>query len=399
VLRLRHALYGLRQAPRASNRRLETELRSRGFLKSDAEAGLRILHEKNGTMLSMFYVDNGLVAAGTDVEADALVELVASIFEITALVEPKDFLGIEISQDNSANTITITQKSKSSAFAAELDPEECYPAGRGLCRIKSCSARGLVDYVLLGLPSSYHTIRTIVGDSKESNLEEVLRRLVRYQEQELKQGSDTPGSGVALSSQEGRHSSQATHHQRQQKKRDYKPMTCYNCNKKGHIAVNCRLPPMKNKDGDSSHSSHGRALIATALAASAHESATNWVVDTGATHHMTSDPSCLTHIQQWQIKTIVFGGGDTVSVIGQGDCLVKSFVASKCHVLTLKNVLLLDKLSFNLLSVAQMTAKGAHVHVTADLCLVKDGGEVLMEAAKRDGLFKAILRPASSPAK
>jgi hypothetical protein len=264
----------------------------------------------------------------------------------------------------------------------------------------TCGEEELVDYVLLGLPSSYHTIRTIVGDSKESNLEEVLRRLARYQEQELKQGSDTPGSGVALSSQEGRHSSQTTHHhQRHQKKQDHKRMTCYNCNKKGHIAVNCRLPPMKNKDGDSSHSSHGRALIATALAASAHESATNWVVDTGATHHMTSDPSCLTHIQQWQIKTIVFGGGDTVSVIGQGDCLVKSFVASKCHVLTLKNVLLLDKLSFNLLSVAQMTAKGAHVHVTADLCLVKDGGEVLMEAAKRDGLFKAILRPASSPAK
>jgi hypothetical protein len=127
VLRLRHALYGLRQAPRAWNRRLETELQSRGFLKSDADPGLWILHGKNGTVLSMFYVDNGLVAARTDVEADALVELVASIFEIRALVELKDFLGIETSQDNSANAITIAQKSKSSAFAAELDPAECYP--------------------------------------------------------------------------------------------------------------------------------------------------------------------------------------------------------------------------------------------------------------------------------
>jgi hypothetical protein len=195
----------------------------------------------------------------------------------------------------------------------------------------------------------------IVGNSKLPNLDEVLQRLARYQEQELKQGSDSPGSRVALSSQEGRHSSQTTHdHQKQQKQRDHKRMRCYNCNKKGHIAVNCRLPLMKNKDGDNSHASHGRALIATALAASARESATNWVVDTGATHHMTSDPSCLTHIQQSQIKTIVFGGGDTVSVIGQGDCLVNTFVTSKCHVLKLQNVLLLDKRSFNLLSVAQM---------------------------------------------
>jgi hypothetical protein len=56
----------------------------------------------------------------------------------------------------------------------------------------------------------------------------------------------------------------------------------------------------------------------------------------------------MTHIQQSQINTIVLRGGDAESVIGQGDCLVKSFVASKFHVLTLKNVLRLDKPSFNL---------------------------------------------------
>jgi hypothetical protein len=72
----------------------------------------------------------------------------------------------------------------------------------------ACGEEKLIEYVLLGLPSSYHTIWMIVGDSKESNLEEVLRRLARYQEQELKQGSDTPESRVALSSQEGRHSSE-----------------------------------------------------------------------------------------------------------------------------------------------------------------------------------------------
>jgi hypothetical protein len=62
-------------------------------VQSDAEPALWILHGENGTVLSMFYVDDGLVvAARTDVEADALVELVASIFEIRALGEPKDFL-------------------------------------------------------------------------------------------------------------------------------------------------------------------------------------------------------------------------------------------------------------------------------------------------------------------
>jgi hypothetical protein len=122
VLRLRHALYGLRQAPRAWNQRLETELRSRGFVQSDADPALLILHGENDTLLSMFYVDDGPVAAHTDVEADAMVELVASIFEIRALGKPQDFLGIEISRDHAANTIvmTIAQKSKALALAAEL---------------------------------------------------------------------------------------------------------------------------------------------------------------------------------------------------------------------------------------------------------------------------------------
>jgi hypothetical protein len=94
-------------------------------VQSDADPALWILHGENGTVLSMFYLDDGLVATRTDVKADALVELVASIFEIRALGEPKDFLGIEISRDHAANTITITQKSKASALAAELGVSRC----------------------------------------------------------------------------------------------------------------------------------------------------------------------------------------------------------------------------------------------------------------------------------
>jgi hypothetical protein len=74
---------------------------------------------------------------------------------------------------------------------------------------------------------------------------------------------------------------------------------------------------------------------------------TSWAVGTGGTHHMTSIASCLTELQQSDIKSIVFGGGDAVRVVGQaeGDCSVKPLVQGKCHVLTLKNVLLLGKLS------------------------------------------------------
>jgi hypothetical protein len=57
VLRLRRAfmiyLQGSRQAPRAWNQRLETELRSRWFVQCDADPALWILHGEIGTVLSI----------------------------------------------------------------------------------------------------------------------------------------------------------------------------------------------------------------------------------------------------------------------------------------------------------------------------------------------------------
>jgi hypothetical protein len=73
------ALYGLKQAPRAWNKRLEGGLRANGFEQSDADPSLWIFRREDGAVLIMFYVDDGLLAAKTAAEAEALVDLVGSI--------------------------------------------------------------------------------------------------------------------------------------------------------------------------------------------------------------------------------------------------------------------------------------------------------------------------------
>jgi hypothetical protein len=120
VLRLRRALYGLKQASRAWNERLEDELRAKGFEQSDVDPALWVLRGEGGAVLVMFYVDDGLVAAKTAAEADALVDLVGSMFEIRKLGEPQDFLSIHICRDRSAGTITVDQEDKAEALAAEV---------------------------------------------------------------------------------------------------------------------------------------------------------------------------------------------------------------------------------------------------------------------------------------
>jgi hypothetical protein len=67
----------------------------------------------------MFYVDDGLVAAKTVAEADALVALAGSLFENRKIREPDD-LGIHICRDHGAGTITLDQKDKAVALEAAL---------------------------------------------------------------------------------------------------------------------------------------------------------------------------------------------------------------------------------------------------------------------------------------
>ena len=119
VLRRRRALYGLRQSGRAWNKRLEAALTDKGFLQSDADPALWILHGGEGAVLAMLYVDDGLVAARTVAE-DALVELVASMFAIRASGEPDDFLGIQVTQIRSERTITIDQERKACTLATAV---------------------------------------------------------------------------------------------------------------------------------------------------------------------------------------------------------------------------------------------------------------------------------------
>jgi hypothetical protein len=69
-------------------------------------------HARWWTCHDHLFIDYGMVAARTAAEADALVDLVAGMFSIHKLGEPQDMLGIEISRDRDAGTITIRQASK-----------------------------------------------------------------------------------------------------------------------------------------------------------------------------------------------------------------------------------------------------------------------------------------------
>ncbi|KAL0641591.1 hypothetical protein Bca4012_103035 [Brassica carinata] len=96
VLRLKKAIYGLKQSPRAWYNKLSTTLNGRGFKKSELDHTFFTLTTSSGMIALLVYVDD-IIITGSDKEGIiATKEFLKSMFEIKDLGEMKYFLGIEI---------------------------------------------------------------------------------------------------------------------------------------------------------------------------------------------------------------------------------------------------------------------------------------------------------------
>jgi hypothetical protein len=135
LLRLRQAraLYGLKQALSAWNKRQEGEVRAKGFEQLDTDPALWILRREDGVVLVMFYVDGGLVAARPAAEADALVDLDGSNFEVWKFGEQEDVLGIHIRWDRSTALVHAPSSSTRKTRRRCLPNWGCW-ASSGWCQ-------------------------------------------------------------------------------------------------------------------------------------------------------------------------------------------------------------------------------------------------------------------------
>ncbi|KAL1193518.1 Retrovirus-related Pol polyprotein from transposon RE2 [Cardamine amara subsp. amara] len=98
VCRLRKAIYGLKQSPRAWYHKLSTCLREKGFKMSEADHTLFTRKGPTGIVAVLIYVDD-LIITGDDIEGVSLLKRnLKESFDIKDLGELKYFLGIEMTR-------------------------------------------------------------------------------------------------------------------------------------------------------------------------------------------------------------------------------------------------------------------------------------------------------------
>lgn len=164
---------------------------------------------------------------------------------------------------------------------------------------------------------------------------------------------------------------------------------CHNCKEVGHFARDCPKRNMKS-GGNTFHqkekknsawyaqkedalTNEEKALVATDLL-----NKSVWIIDSGATQHMTSEKDRLTEYIAFDKPSIVhLGDNRSILAFGQGTYHIVCDLGNRNQAIALHDVLYLPDLDKNLLSVRAMIKLGATVEFKGKRCEIARNGKLL----------------------
>ncbi|WVZ84641.1 LOW QUALITY PROTEIN: hypothetical protein U9M48_031648 [Paspalum notatum var. saurae] len=125
VLRLRKALYGLRQASRAWNQKLDTVLKEMEFKRCESEHALYTRRAEHGQLVVGMYVDDLVITGASKKEIEAFKAQMKKTFCMSDLGLLTYYLGIEVEQRKDG--ITLCQSSYARKLLEQSGMGECRP--------------------------------------------------------------------------------------------------------------------------------------------------------------------------------------------------------------------------------------------------------------------------------
>jgi hypothetical protein len=192
----------------------------------------------------------------------------------------------------------------------------------------------------------------------------------------------------------------------QRKEIDYSSIQCYHCDKMGHIARHCPARREEYKRKNKRHHAHAvedeeppakmlreqikdYVLIST-LSGSVTPGEETWLIDSGASKHMTGQRDILSCISEKKFSQKVTLGDDyqyPIKEVGESNYKLNSGNSMK-----MKDVLSVPGLTKNLLSVSALEKKGFRVAFIDGEVLMWVKGETMKEAIvigkEEGGLYK-----------
>ncbi|GAU37412.1 hypothetical protein TSUD_361170 [Trifolium subterraneum] len=148
----------------------------------------------------------------------------------------------------------------------------------------------------------------------------------------------------------------------QKTKKDKSTIQCYNCNKYGHYASECKAPKKKKRQNteeeanvaqDGSTSEDDVSFLVTFTDETAESMV--WYFYTGCSNHMTGNKSILTDFNKCLNTRIKLANGNFIAAEGMGNVVIQRSNGKKA---VIEKVLYVPGMKCNLMSVGQLLEKG-----------------------------------------
>lgn len=260
----------------------------------------------------------------------------------------------------------------------------------------------LLMRILSTLPEEYFEFRTTWESvpRDQRTVEYLLERLTMVemrvsQRQEKQSTSALVAEGHAKSSKHGNQNVDKKVGNKQNGKKDYSNIRCYECNEIGHTKWKC--PKLKNNNKSSNTSADtkkkgGSALFGVALISDSVDCG-EWIADSGATHHMAKSSEFYSSYTAFrEPRPVVTGNQQVMLAYGSGDIDFEAQVDSVWSRHYMQDVWYTPEVVKNLFSVPATTEKGFEYWMGSKQCKITRGGETFVIGERHQGLYKLNIR-------
>ena len=236
--------------------------------------------------------------------------------------------------------------------------------------------------ILTGLPKEYEVVATVLEvQSEELGIDEMVPHLLPVEQRMNRDQDVVPLYAVRDGrKQQARQQYRNTAPAQQSNFRRPSAGRCFYCDKPGHIKADCRERIRDQKEKGTQGTRRTVAFAATDTAVISRD----WIMDSGASRHLTFDRQKLRNYRSVESDTTVtFANGQKAEALGQGEVVFQT----RDSEVELINVLYVPEATVNLFSVKRAMDSGAQITFKDNKCYVTLEGALCMEGISKNGLM------------